>query len=250
VRVWQRGPGRSILEAQAERGFPHLGESELELILESKKKPIPEQDVAGLHRKTDLQMACMQAMHPEWDDAAASVALNKAFLEDNPDTYEELALPACMMGEVVTANEAKEVAKYSAALSQIKVLQKHVHATRAARTRKYFKKAAAPKYKVVLRKKPRWVAAPDAQVNDVTEWINKHMPDFVHIHTDEVAGRWRVIGPELNIKSIAWTKRGWKDAAMETLYRAWQFHTDHTGNDCPFGIDALEHEFETVAAIA
>ena len=48
----------------------------------------------------------------------------------------------------------------------------------------------------------------------------------------------------MNVKSVAWTKRGWEAAAMEALYCGWEFHTDYTGRYPPWNIEDLRARFE------
>ena len=248
VRHYQTGPAVAIMSGHAERGFACLDEKVLEGILERKGAPLPDQDMPDLDRKVDLQMACLSAEKPDWTEDQAAAALSHGFLLEHPNVYEDMEIPAEHIGEVLSATEAKEVAGYQKALDLVKAQKQSMLATRRARSRKYFKKspAAAP-LKPGLRKKPRWTAKPDASTASVSDWVKQHMPDIVRVLVDEVNGRWRLVGPSMNVKSVAWTKRGWESAAMECLYHGWQFYNDYSGRECPWNVEELRERFEVPA---
>ena len=91
------------------------------------------------------------------------------------------------------------------------------------------------------------MAKPDASTASVSDWVKQHMPEVVRVLVDEVNGRWRLVGPSMNVKSVAWTKRGWEPAAMECLYHGWQFYNDYSGRECPWNVEELRERFEVPA---
>ena len=70
------------------------------------------------HAGVELQMACIAAAEPAWNEEQASEALNSGFMLEHPDVYDELQVPADMIAEVLVPAEAKKLHEYSAALSQ------------------------------------------------------------------------------------------------------------------------------------
>jgi len=249
-RFLQAGDQQDVMVGHTIRGFALLGEKVLEFVLARAGQPVPVQDDENVDRKVDLQMACIAAQEPGIDEATATGYLHTGFLAEHQNCYDNLIVPPHMLQEVVSATEAKAVADYDAALSQVKLMKKHHQATRNARSKKYFKKTVAPKFKAALSHYPKWVAAKNPKLTEVADWIHNHVPPVIKVYTDEIAGRFRVVGPDLNIKSVAWTKRGFKAAAMETIHSAWEFYTDHTSHECPFSVDALRKEFEEGAVAA
>ena len=248
VRHYQQGPPVDIMVGHAHRGFACLDEKVLEGVLERKGVAVPDQDIPDLDRKVDLQMACISAVEPEWTEDQAAAALSHGFLMENPNAYEEMELPAEKIGEVLTATEAKEVQTYQHSLDLVKAQKQSMLATRRARSRKYFKKGLAAPLKLVLRKKPRWIAKADASTASVSDWVKQHMPDIVRVLVDEVNGRWRLVGPSMTVKSVAWTRRGWEAAATEAVYHGWQFHNDYSNRQCPWDVEELRDRFEVPVA--
>ena len=74
-------------------------------------------------------------------------------------------------------------------------------------------------------------------------------PCEVSMKADETNGRWRLVGPDLQTKSVSWYKRGWELAAKEVLRHCWIWYTDSTGHKCPFGIEALSMAPAEVGAL-
>ena len=89
-----------------------------------------------------------------------------------------------------------------------------------------------------------WTAALAASTSDaVAQWLAKHKPDSVDILKDDKYGLFRGVGPAKDVRSISWTRRGWRDTAMEVLFTSWLFHTDALASPPPFDWKALESEF-------
>ena len=104
-------------------------------------------------------------------------------------------------------------------------------------------------YDEEARKQPRWKPIKSATAGKVVKWIETLAPETIDFETDEYNGRWRVCSQDLNLKSISWTKRGWEAAACETLYWAWKFHTDESGEECPFNLKEFEKRFREEAEL-
>ena len=238
------GPPRPIAKGHAERGFAGLPEATLESFLTARSQPVPAQDDSDVNHLVELRMACVAQTEPEWDEGRATQALNKGFLLEHPSTYDDLEVPPELIAEVMTAAEAKAVHGYSAALSQVKALHSHAQATVKKKGAKYFKPTPGAKHKPGPKKAIRWLPArQEAVSSNVAAWIDKHGPGSLTLETDDYNGRFRVIGPELNHKSVSWTLRGWRACAMQCLHLAWRFHTDHCGEPAPYDMDQLEREF-------
>ncbi len=214
--------------------------------LEANGEEPPTRASAEICRKTDLQMACLHAVVPDWNDQQVLQALNKGFLCEHPDIYEELYIEPQMMSEVLVPTEAKAVETYSAALSQVKAAKAHMQQTHKRQAAKYFHRAPDPKWLPREKKKPHWLPARDELTSaKVGEWIRKHTPRTVDIAVDDYNGRFRVLGSSGAWKSISWSTRGWRAAAFLCLHWAWTFHTDTAGVAPPFNLDDLAAEFAT-----
>ena len=71
----------------------------------------------------------------------------------------------------------------------------------------------------------------------------KYSPADVAIECDDYNGRWRVIAPTLEWRSISWTKRGYEKAALEVIHQAWVFQKDWNGQQSPFSLEELATRF-------
>ena len=69
-----------------------------------------------------------------WDEIAGLQALERAFKEENKNTYNEMTIDPSMVAEVLTSSEAKGVFALSAALSQAQLVDAPAAATEALRT--------------------------------------------------------------------------------------------------------------------
>jgi hypothetical protein len=244
VYITQQGDPQEVMKAHALRGFAMLSEATLGTVIESKGGEIPEQEDKNVDRKVDLQMACMAAVEPEWDEERAAQSLHRGFVMEHPDTYENLKIPPKMVAEVVTPSEAKEVEKFASALSQVRARKEHMKSTRALQSKKYFRRAPAPRWKADLKNMPRWLPKRNPAILDVSAWIKRHIPETVDIVTDESHGRWQLIPSTLKPKCISWTRRGWRAAAFEVIHQAWNFHQDGSSHPPPFDINLLSAEYE------
>lgn len=246
VQVQQTGPPLKLLEAQAHRGFAHVDEKSLEDLLVHCDRALPDCDADDLHRRTDLILAAIAAIKPDMTDVEAAACVARCFVEENPDCYAELLVDAEALSDVVNAGEAKKVAEFVAATSQMQAQKEVVMDTRDRRLHKHFKKSAAPKYSAMQRKVPRWLPPRDeSSSSSVTAWIVKHAPSSANVICDDYNGRWRVISQNLDWRSISWTKRGYRKAAFEVLHQAWLYHKDFTGQGAPYDIASLEQEWVT-----
>ena len=238
-------PERAILKGAANRGFAFVSEASCEALLLDMHHDVPVPDGDAPDRKTELAFACMKAIEPDWTDVQALHALNRAFLLENPDTYSDLRTHTKHVEEVVTNVERQKVQDYHSALSQIRATKKAMRQTRKSRVHEYFKKSKmvtdyekAPKQPI-----PRWLPAKNPRTKAVTTFIQSHMPTDVKLVEDEYNGRWRVIAPDNQWKSIFWTKRGYKEASALTLSKAWEFQEDHCGIGPAWSMDLLMASF-------
>lgn len=247
VMVRECGSPRPILQALAARGFGMVAEAGLKYALTLMSKPVPEAVNEDIDFKCELQMACLHGVNPELTDVDAASSLHKGYLLENPTYGTDIEIPVEEINEVITGTERKELQQFVDAVQAGKAKKKLMQATRSLRASTYFKQSAAPKFRRDLKSKPRWTASASMTVRQTVAWIMRHLPDKIQCYPDEVAGRFRVIGPELVNKSVAWTKRGMCAAAMECVYHGWSFYTDHTGHSCPYDVDELQSEFADVA---
>ena len=129
-----------------------MAEQNLQLFLEKKGVAAPSQDLPDLQRETELKMACIAAVEPEWDEHEGLQALEAGFQILNPDLYDGLCIPPSMMADVLAASEAKGVYEYDAALSQKKARKEHMEATHAELARFYVRKPPPWKWAAKDRK--------------------------------------------------------------------------------------------------
>ena len=245
VRIHENGPAKDVLSAQVDQGFAHVSEGALEKVLMMKKKEQPDGDEGDTDRKTALALACIAAIKPEMMAEDVAKRINLAFLEENPDCYATLQVDADTLSDVVDKGEAKKVAEYEVAVEKCKARKAVVMQTREKYLGKYFKKSAAPKYSAVQKKQPRWLPAQDkATTVGIWAWIKLHLPAEVHVQCDDYNGRWRVLAPTLEWRSISWTKRGHQKAALEVIHQAWKYHQDWIGVVPPINLDELAKSFD------
>jgi hypothetical protein len=244
VRVHSTSAPKGVLEAQVENGFAFVSEGALESLLGLKGQALPEGSEEEEHRKTTLALACVLACKPDYDAQAASKVINKAFLAENPDCYASLHVDEDALCDVVNKGEAKKIAEYNVQVQQTKATKALVMQTRDDYVGKHFKKGEVPKYTSAQKKQPRWLPSQDtAATSVITDWIRKYLPAEVQVECDDYNGRWRVIAPTLNWRSISWTKRGYEKAAFEVIHQAWEYETDWSGLKPPFSLEELEKRF-------
>jgi hypothetical protein len=230
--------------AQSKRGFGMLEEDILEKILDEKGKAAPMAKDPTIDRTTDLQMACIAAAEPGITDRDVARRLNRAFMMEHADHYADLHVDPATLADVVTPSEAKELATYSARSQEVtarKELMQHTRQKRAAAHK--FKKVPRAACGAADKVQPRWIPVKTPTAAKVVKWIEKYSPTDIEIVTDDYNGRWRVISPDLAWKSISWTKRGWENAACETLYWAWKLHGDESDEQSPFDMDEFQKRF-------
>ena len=245
VACVQVGEPVRLLEAQAERGFANVPEKALEDLLLMKGKKVPDGDEDDIDRRTDLQMACIAAIKPDCTDVEAAAYVEKAFIIEHPDVNLDPLVSEQALSDVLNAGEAKKAAEYALAVKIAKAQKKLVRHTRKTNLHKYFKKSKAPKYSEKQKQPPRWL--PKKQEKNtaaISQWIEEHKGPSTTIQCDDYNGRWRVIAANLQWRSISWTKRGFEKAALEVVHQSWVFHTDHTGHEAPFDLDALAHRYQ------
>ena len=119
-----------------------MAEQNLQLFLEKKGVAAPSQDLPDVQRETELKMACIAAVEPEWDEHEALRALEAGFKMTHPDMYDAFVIAPSMMAEVLAASEAQGVYDYDAALSQKRAKKQYMEATHAEIAKRYFKKPA------------------------------------------------------------------------------------------------------------
>ena len=67
-----------------------MAEHNLQMFLEKKGVAAPSQDLPDVQRETELKMACIAAVEPEWDEHEGLQALEAGFKITNPDLDEGL----------------------------------------------------------------------------------------------------------------------------------------------------------------
>ena len=232
------------MDYQCENGFAEVEERVLECFLDLKDKAIPLQDDAMVDRVTELKMAAISAVRPSWDDKKVAEVLHKGFLIEHPDYAAQSQVPTSMLQEVVSASEAKQMAEKAAARSQLLQEKERVARTVKARSKKYFKVAAPTKWKASQKNRLTWLPPHEASACNVGAWVRKQIPDNVRLYTETTYGRFRVVGPEYTVKSVSWTKRGLKAAALLALFIAWTTYVDATGDKPPVDMDSLQTDVD------
>jgi hypothetical protein len=245
VRVHAYAAPQEVLVAQADAGFAFVSEDACEALLAEKGKELPEGKEGEIHWKTTLALACIAAIKPDLQAHAASRLINKAFLAENPDCYASLQVDEDALVDVLNKGEAKKVSEYNAYVQKTKALKTLAMHTREQYVGKYFKKGPAPKYPAIQKKQPRWLPGQDTcATSAITLWIEKYLPESVKVLCDDYNGRWRVIAPTLEWKSVSWTKRGYENASLEVIHQAWEYHCDWCGLDAPFSMVELRKRFQ------
>lgn len=235
---------KGVLEAQVDRGFAFVSEGACESFLQTEGKELPEGGETELHRKTTLALACIAAIKPDMFAEDVSKTINKAFVAEHPDCYTTLHVDEDALCDVLNKGEAKKITEYNIQVQKAKAKKALAMQTRDQYVYKYFKKGPAPEYASWQKKAPRWLPSRDqASTKAITSWIQKHVPADVEIQCDDYNGRWRVIAPTLEWRSISWTKRGYEKAACEVIHQAWEYQEDWCGQKPPFNLDELAKRF-------
>ena len=240
------------MDAQTSRGFAHVPDAVCELYLKSKGKEIPEVDDEYNYR-TVLQIACITATKPGLTDVEVAGFLNSSFLDEHAELLTMPLVDVDDLGDVLNPGEARNAKVNRETRNASEAMRALAAHTRAAFLPKYAKKTKGPKPKAGVggKKGPKWIAAKDEEnVKSITEWIRNNGPEGVSVHVDETNGRWRVMSPLLQWRSIAWTKRGYEKAAAETLHQAWVYYQEHTGFEPPFPLAELAKKFRDDVGIA
>jgi hypothetical protein len=244
VRIRVAAAPKPVLEEQADLGFAFVSESACESLLKMKGKELPEGSEDEVHRKTTLALACLAAIKPHLDTQEAAKAVSKAFVAENPDCYASLHVDEDALCDVLNKGEAKKITEYNVEVQKTRAAKALAMQTREMYVERYFKKAPAPKYTTVMKKQPRWLPSQDtAATSVITAWIEKHLPQGVEVQCDDYNGRWRVISPLMEWKSISWTKRGYEKAALEVIHQAWEYGYDWNGLSAPFNMEELANRF-------
>lgn len=191
-----------------------------------------------------LALACISAIKPAVSLEEASIAINKAFLAENPDCYADLHVEDDVLRDVLDIGEAAKVQEYTEKVKQSVARKDIVMRTRDKYAKTHFKRSdRVRRYSALQKKVPRWLPEQDKVTTAlVAEWIEKYRAPDVAIVCDDYNGRWRVVAPTLDWRSISWTKRGHEKTAMEVLMQSWAYQKDWNGLLSPFSMDELAKE--------
>ena len=241
----ETGPPTDVLDAQVQQGFAFVSQGCCEALLLSKGKSVPPGEEEDVDRKTQLALACIAAIKPDMKSEEVAQKINQGYLLENPDCYAELNFDEDALNDVLDKGEAKKISEYIAHVEKSKAKKEVVMQTREKFMGTYFKVSPAPKPSAAAKKQPRWLPDMDkGTTGKIFEWILKHTPSDIDIQCDDYNGRWRVISP-LNLwRSVSWTKRGHKVAAMEVVHQAWLYEKDWSGHSAPFDLEELAKNFE------
>lgn len=244
VRMQEHGPRLSVLEAQVEQGFAFVSEGACTQLLHTKKKlaPMPEVDEDW---KTRLTMACIAAIKPDLSQEEVSAKINAAYLLEHPDCYGNQVVDYDLLGDVLDKREAEKMMQYQIGVEKEYVRKELVMETRDKYVSKLFKrKAPKPAWTKAQKDGPRWLPEQDTKATtEIREWIMKFCGPDVQVQKDDFNGRWRVIAPTKEWKSISWTMRGHEKAAMEAIHMSWKYQADWNGMKSPFDLDTIAGKF-------
>ena len=81
-----------------------------------------------------------------------------------------------------------------------------------------------------------------------TDFLKKHGPSDVSFVQDDYNGRWRIVSPTGEWKSVSWTRRGFTEAVAIALFQSYEFQTSLTGELAPFNMEDLAAEIREFAA--
>ena len=244
VRHHEHASPVDVLTAQCERGFAFVPESACELLLAQLGKDVPETAEDDIDRKTNLAIECIAAIKPAMSAEDVCKAINKAFVAENPDCYATVKVDSDALSDVVDKSEAKKIAQYEIEVEKSKAKKSVVMHTRSELVPKLFKSSGGPKYTSAQKKPPRWLPEKDTKTTEpITQWIEKHAGPDVAVQCDDYNGRWRVIAPTLEWRSISWTKRGYEKAALEVIHQSWEYQSDWNGQTAPFDLEHLAKRF-------
>jgi hypothetical protein len=235
------------LEENAERGMAFIDEhSCVDLLREFGVEP-PSEDPKGGDRKMELALSCLKCIRPEWTEVEATKALNKGFILEHPDCYDDIVVPDDILEDVLNNADGRKARAMSASHELLKGTRKEKASIRARLVPKYYgktKSAASLKTKPLKGKAPRFFPKAKAQTKDATKWLKEHMPESVRLAVDDRQGRWYVVfKDDVRPRSISWTKRGYAMACSEVLHTAWVYHVEDTGEYPPFDIEELVSHF-------
>ena len=77
----------------------------------------------------------------------------------------------------------------------------------------------------------KWWATIKGDKSFIQAWMPKTAG--CHVSQDDIAGRYVLTYPDCDPKSVAWTRRGLDQAAVECLLWFWEVHKARTGEAIP-----------------
>jgi hypothetical protein len=222
-----------LLQYQAERAFQDVSE---DVLLELQRDiKLPASDVLpGCDYEMQLALELMQHYCPTLTPEAAGEKLRKRCTVDckEGDAQEDLKqyLDNECLEELAGPGERSSMRKHLTAMSSLTTRKDtqmpKVELLVSKKYAKYKPKAKAGKKTVVPKRltDDRWwnSVAGDASM------LATFGPSKGTFATDNDNGRFFVLYPDRERKSVSWTKRGMTEAARTALKLAWQYHTEAT----------------------
>lgn len=238
----QTGGAEDLLRWLARHGFPGCSESLLKTLYKTfgGEAPVVGNDDDSDSR-TVLALGCMAAVYPEWTEDLALKALHTGFCLNNKDTSGSMQIDQTMLQDVVLPNEQSKVASYAKEVTIAKAKFDLHKKSRGALIRRFFKPAASTSGGRAARPQatPRWLPKKNARSSDVTQFLEKHKPSPAAIICDDYNGRWRLLYPDRQWRSISWTKRGYEKAVAVALHLLWSWHGEATGETPKWPLEDL-----------
>jgi hypothetical protein len=111
---------KTVLEENVERGFAFIDEHSCADLLRDRGVEPPPEDPKGGDRKMELALSCMRSLKPEWTEVEATKALNKGFILEHPDCYDDILVPDEILQDVLNNADGRKAREMSAAHDWLK----------------------------------------------------------------------------------------------------------------------------------
>jgi hypothetical protein len=240
-----------VLQFQASRGFAGVAEKHLRLLADEEGvQPLDGGGIADL--ETLLAMALVQKLMPDQShEELTETMLKRQYVDDSHHDEDPWKFISCGELEEVCSRSDRQVIKgFAKGIEKVaKRRDEQTIAVKEMVRRAFDGKPGGPKHLVGKPKakakggKPGHIGCDNrwwASVCGDAEWVEQNKPPKCCCLVDDWNGRYRVSYPAMGVeRSISWTKRTVRVAALEALHQMWVWHKLATGEDPPIPLELV-----------
>lgn len=238
-----------LVEWQAARGFPGVGETILKGLAGDWGVEVPELQHGDPDMETMLALRLTVELLPDLPEPEVIAALDaRAKHQTGAHDFLLEAISSDDIADVATPSDTKAMKDRTKAFKHAKETRDGLRPKVLQAVRTYFQSQqrqrpkrcpaaiAASKLKLAsLGGRSRWW---NSIVGDI-DFVRKWSPPGARTVCDERNGRFLMHYRDHDRRSISWTKRGVQAAALETLRMYWQWHEEATGEGPPVPLEQM-----------